>query len=73
MSKWTDEVLAEQNAMKLRKFKCPKCHDVNPIMELINTISCLNCHESYVELVEGGYVIISKEDWSIIEMSEETM
>lgn len=73
---WNDDELEKNNAMKLKKYICPKCKYVNPIMELINTANCLNKINGrncgvFVDLVKDGYVILSNNDWSIIEISEE--
>ena len=65
---WSDEVLKEKNAIKLRKFICCNCGFINPMMELINTINCLECRYM-VSLVENGYVILDNNNFSILEIS----
>ena len=65
---WSEELLKEKNAIKLRKFICCKCGFLNPMMELINTINCLQC--GYMSsLVENGYVILDNENFSVLEIS----
>lgn len=65
---WSDELLKEKNAIKLRKYICCKCGFLNPLMGLINTVNCLEC--SYmVSLVENGYVILDNDNLSILEIS----
>ena len=58
---------------KLQKYKCPECNHVNPLMELLNTTVCLNCHSAIVEAVKNGYVIIDTETnpINIVEISLE--
>jgi len=56
---------------KLKKFKCPACGDVNPLMELVNTMTCLSCNKANVEVVENGYVLIETEPLKILEISED--
>jgi predicted Zn-ribbon and HTH transcriptional regulator len=56
---------------KLKKLRCPACGFVEPIMELINTVQCLNCKNANVEPVENGYVIIETESYEVIEISKD--
>lgn len=55
----------------LKKYKCPECNNVNPIMELMNTVTCQNCKSAVVDLVEDGFVIINSDTWEVIKISEE--
>ena len=56
---------------RLKKYRCPNCLDVNPIMELINTRTCIKCRKTYVDLIPNGYVIIDSRTWEVLEISKE--
>ena len=56
---------------RLKKYRCPRCLDINPIMELINTVMCLKCRKAQVELIPNGFVVIDSRTWEVLEISKE--